>query len=78
MMPENFEETCAHYKALGHEAAFECTVGGSPLVYFDTVDTIGHFIELWDNSDAYKGLFQMVEDAAKDWDGSDPVRILDV
>lgn len=78
MMPVNFEETCAHYKSLGHEAAFECTVGGSPLVYFDTVDTVGHFIELWSNSDVYKDLFMMVEDAAKGWDGKDPVRVLDV
>ena len=29
MMPENFEETCREYAARGHEAAFECTVGGA-------------------------------------------------
>ena len=63
-------------KALGHEAAFECSIGDSPLVYFDTVDAVGHFIELWDNSDVYKDLFMLVEDAAKGWDGKNPVRPL--
>ncbi len=74
MMPEDYAATCAEYAARGHEAAFECTVGGAPLTYFDTVDTVGHFIELWDNSDVYKDLFMLVEGAAKGWDGSDPVR----
>ena len=74
MMPENFEETCREYAARGHEAAFECTVAGAPLVYFDTVNSVGHFIELWDNNEVYLDLFKLVEDAAKGWDGSDPVR----
>lgn len=74
MMPVDYAAACAQYKALGHEAAFECTVGGAPLTYFDTVETVGHFIELWDNNQVYKDLFMLVEDAAKGWDGSDPVR----
>ncbi len=76
MMPVNYQETCEEYKRRGHEAAFECKVGGSPLTYFDTVDSIGHFIELWDNSDTFKEMFLMVEDAAKGWDGNDPIRPL--
>lgn len=74
MMPVDYAATVEQYKALGHEAAFECTVGGAPLVYFDTVDTVGHFIELWDNNQVFLDLFTLVEDAAKGWDGSDPVR----
>ena len=76
MMPVNYEETCAQYRKLGHAAAFECKVGGAPLTYFDTVDSIGHFIELWDNNETFKEMFLMVEDAAKGWDGSDPIRPL--
>ena len=45
---------------------------GPLLVYFDTVDSVGHFIELWDNNEVYLDLFKLVEDAAKGWDGSDP------
>ena len=74
MMPVDYQETRKQYLDLGHEAAFQCTVGGSQLTYFDTVDTVGHFIELWDNDDVFKDLFMLVEDAAKGWDGSDPVR----
>ena len=74
LMPENFTETCEYFASRGHEKAFECTVGGAPLAYFDTVDSLGHFIELWDNNPAYLDLFRLIEDAAKGWDGSDPVR----
>jgi len=74
LMPEDYKSTCQQYKALGHEAAFECTVGNAELVYFDTVATIGHYTELWDNHSVFKDLFIMVEDAAKNWDGKDPVR----
>ncbi len=74
LMPVDYEAACAQYRALGHAAAFECTVGGAPLTYFDTVKSIGHYIELWDNSSVFKDLFQMVEDAAIGWDGKNPVR----
>lgn len=74
MMPVDYKQTYQQYLDLGHEPAFECTVGGSDLVYFDTVDTVGHFIELWDNDDVFKDLFMLVEDAAKGWDGKDPIR----
>lgn len=74
LMPENYAAACAAYKARGHAAAFECTVGGSPLTYFDTVASIGHYTELWDNSPVFKDLFLLVENAAKGWDGEKPVR----
>ncbi len=74
LMPEDYEATCEQYKALGHQPAFECTVADAPLVYFDTVKTVGHYIELWDNNSVFKDMFLMVEEAAKGWDGKDPVR----
>ena len=74
MMPVDYAATCADYRARGHEAAFVCTVGGSELTYFNTVSTVGHYIELWDNSSVFKDLFTLVEDAAKGWDGKNPVR----
>lgn len=74
VMPVDYAAACAAYRARGVEAAFECTVGGAPLTYFDTVASIGHYTELWDNSAVFKDLFLMVEDAAKGWDGREPVR----
>ena len=74
MMPTDYAATCAQYKDLGHEAAFECTVGGAPLVYFDTVATLGHFTELWERSDSFLEFQRSVREAASTWDGSDPIR----
>ena len=65
MMPENFEKACKEYSDRGHEAAFECTVGGAPLVYFDTVDSVGHFIELWDNNGIEKAILTSAYKALK-------------
>lgn len=74
LMPVDYAATCAQYRANGHAAAFECTIAGAGLTYFDTVASVGHYIELWDNQEVFKNMFLMVEDAAKSWDGSNPVR----
>ena len=78
LMPEDYPATIADYRALGHKEAFTCTVGVAPLVYFDTLDALGHYVELWDNHAVFKDMFLMIEDAARDWDGSDPVRVLKI
>ena len=74
LMPENFAETCNRYQALGFEAAFECSIAGTHLVYYDTVETLGHFTELWDRSESFIEFQRSVKEAARNWDGSDPVR----
>jgi hypothetical protein len=74
LMPEDYDAAYRRYEALGYKPAFELSLGGVPVVYFDTLATTGHYIELWGNDDMFKQMFQMVEDAAKDWDGKDPVR----
>jgi hypothetical protein len=76
LMPLIYGEAFKKYQNLGHQVAFECSVGGAPVVYFDTLDTVGHYIELWDNNSVFKDLFLMVEQAAIDWQGEDPVRSL--
>lgn len=74
LMPVDYQAACKQYIGLGYEPAFKCDIGGAELVYFDTVDAIGHFTEFWDNHDIFKDLFMVVENAAKGWDGSNPVR----
>ncbi len=74
LMPENYQETFDRYAALGYEPAFECSIAGTELVYFDTVKTLGHFTELWQNSEAFKDFLEAVKAASRGWDGSDPVR----
>ncbi len=74
LVPPDYQAACTQYKELGHEAAFELMVGDTHVVYFDTVQAIGHFTELWENTASLNEMFLMVENAAKDWDGKDPVR----
>lgn len=76
LMPEDYTSTCEKYRSSGHKPAFELSLGGAPVVYFDALETIGHYIELWDNSDVFKEMFLIVEDAAKGWDGKDPIRAM--
>ena len=73
-MPVDYQAARQHYIDIGHKPAFECTINGAPLVYFDTLDAIGHYTEFWDNNPVYKDLFEMLCDAHKGWDGKDPVR----
>ena len=74
LMPEDFHRTCEAYRALGFEAAFECSIAGTDLVYFDTVAALGHFTELWDTSETFLEFQRSVREAARGWDGKDPIR----
>ena len=74
LMPPDYQAAYDQYKGLGHEPAFELTLGETRVVYFDTVQTIGHFTELWENTPALNEFFMLVENAAKGWDGKDPIR----
>ena len=74
LMPESYEEAWRDYQSMGFEPAFECNISGTSLVYFDTVNAVGHFTELWQKSDAFIDFMNFVKDASVNWDGTDPVR----
>ena len=42
----------------------------------DTLAVFGHFLELWESTETMRGLLGMIEEAARDWDGRDPIRPL--
>ena len=46
------------------------------VIYVDPGQGPGHVIEYLKPMSGTEGLFQMMKDAARDWDGSDPVRVL--
>ena len=73
-IPEDYQANFQHFVDQGYEPAFECTIGNSPLCYFDFVDTLGHYIEFWENSELYRNIFKATEEAARGWDGMNPVR----
>ena len=63
--------------AAGAEVLVEGTVGADGAVmYVDPGAGPGHVIELLQNMTGADAIFQMIKDAGKDWDGSDPLRRL--
>lgn len=74
--PEDYFAAIQQYKDLGQGPAYEGTISGLPLAYFDTLDTLGHYTEIWENHEGFTGLFLEIEKAAENWDGKDPVRPL--
>jgi hypothetical protein len=52
------------------------TASGAVFVFHDATAELGHMIELYVGSRGLRGFYGMVADAAKGWDGSDPVRTI--
>jgi hypothetical protein len=77
MLAADFEGETRRLEAQGHPLAMALSLPGVARVhYHDTLAAFGHFTELWESTDAMRGLLTMVEDAARDWDGSEPIRRL--
>ncbi len=77
VLAADFEADSQRLEALGHPAALVLTLPGVCRVrYHDTVAAFGHFLELWESTDAMRGLLQMVEGASRGWDGAEPIRRL--
>lgn len=74
IMPVSFELAKATFHEQGCEEAFSCTVNRAELAYFDTRKNVGHFTEIWENSNVFNDVAHLVEDAAKNWDGRNPLR----
>jgi hypothetical protein len=74
---ESLDAAISHYESIGCGlAARACTKTGTEFAFIDTVDRLGHMVEVYEASPALTGFYQMVEAAAADWDGSDPIRAI--
>ena len=72
---DDYAATLDRYRARGLEIACEFTVEGAPPVaYVDTVAEFGFFTEVAGRTDAFVAHLTQVADAARSWDGTDPVR----
>jgi hypothetical protein len=78
LMPTDYEGTCKQYIDRGYETAFQATVSGAELVYFDTRKAIGHYTELWERSNVFDNVARLVEEAAVGWDRKKPLRPMPV
>lgn len=52
------------------------TATGTRYAFVDATGTLGHMLELYEPTEQLTGFYAMVRDAARDWDGSDPIRKL--
>ncbi|HUD31377.1 MAG TPA: VOC family protein [Novosphingobium sp.] len=74
---ESIEEARRACKEAGAEIIVEGKVGADgAVIYVDPGQGPGHVIEYLQPLSGTEGLFQMMKDAARDWDGSDPIRVL--
>lgn len=65
--------TCA---AAGAEVIQEVLLDGAEVIYVAPGEVPGMIIEFLQPSAAILGLFEVIREAARDWDGSNPVRSL--
>jgi hypothetical protein len=70
----DYDADLADYTRAGFEVAFSGAFAGKRSCYVDTSPSIGYMMELIEASDAQAGFFAKIIDAAKDWDGTDPIR----
>lgn len=74
---DSIEDARKAAAAAGAEILIEGTVGeDGAVIYVDAGGGPGHVIELLQNMSGADAIFQMIKDAGKDWDGTDPLRIL--
>ena len=73
-MPRAYE----HYAAAGYEIAARAeTKTGVEFAFIDTTRALGCMVEVYERSKV-AGFYSFVHDAAKHWDGSEPVRGTDI
>ncbi len=74
-MTDNFDAELARYESMGYPLAFSGNVKvGGRFAYMDCYDALGGMVELIDFPVNVKELFEGLQSAAQDWDGTDPVR----
>ena len=74
---ESLDAAISHYESIGCGlAARAFTKTGTQFAFIYTVDRLGHMVEVYEASPALTGFYQMVETAAADWDGSNPIRTI--
>ncbi len=74
----SLDDTIEAYQRLGMPLATRAVTkkGGSEFAFIDTTAHSGHMLEIYERSESLVGFYQFVRQAARDWDGPDPVRDL--
>ncbi len=69
-----YDQYVEGFKAPGGEILFQGRAGATRFIYFDTGLDFGTIYEMADLAPPTKEFFDMVREAAKAWDGTDPIR----
>ena len=74
---DDLEAEIARFAAEGAPLAqLSVTSGGTAFAFIDTRAHLGHMLELYEPTPQLTGFYDFVADAAKGWDGREPVREL--
>ena len=75
---KNYQEVYDTALARGYKVGHEGQIGGEKgrFAYFDTQAHPGSIVEISDISGTKGKMFEHIRQAAVDWDGSDPIRII--
>ena len=74
MLNDDYEKCFNDVVARGYVAATSGCFNGTHFAHFDTHATLGFMTELTEATPDILDFYRRVAEAAKDWDGSDPVR----
>ncbi len=73
---DDFDAEVARFAAMGVEAACLGQFETTRYAYFDTTHLVGCMTEVLERDPLILDMFKKVADAAENWDGSDPVRMI--
>ena len=74
---DDFEQASAKLIADGFPCRLRAsTSGGQSFAFHDARGTLGHLIEIYEQTDRLAGFYAMVREASISWDGQHPIRTL--
>ncbi|MFN3472523.1 MAG: VOC family protein [Blastomonas sp.] len=77
LIVDDLKRSMRGFEEAGHRAALYAEVApGQGFAMMDCVAELGHFIELYEPTEALLGVYDLVRTSAQEWDGSDLIRAL--
>ena len=71
---DDIEQATSDLGQLGFPLGMSALAGETRFHHVDAIDTLGHFIELYEPNKALVAFYERVRASAQDWDGSEPIR----
>jgi len=72
----DFDATAAHYASLGYEQSCFIEMPNMRVAFYDTYADFGFYTEVAEQSPSFLANLAAVAETCKNWDGTDPVRIV--